>query len=1123
MEHTGFPSDETLAAFLDGRLDPDTRRHVVEHMTTCDECYATVVGGGGIDLMARREAAPVVEHRARRGWRGLAVAAALIVLVGIPVAIYRRNPPVPSFSVQRAELMAAAPQIRHEEGRLFEFSYRERPVHRGGTADEKEKNEDPHHYRLLVAAATIEKRVGPHSDPDTLHANGIARVLLNEPANAAESLERALLLSTNEHSPTAAIQRCNSVELLVDASVAYQARGAKTRDKNDYVLALDAAERAERLAPHRPEVLWNKAVAIQSLGMQLEAQKAWEAYLAADPSSPWSDDARERLRNLQGSLELSRDGLQLNGAIEAEEASYVRALVRRFSFEARTAAEETLLATLDGTSIDRRSRIAAVQLIGQELQRRGEHLISDAVWRLESVQGEDAVALVDAHQSYAAGRRELADGRLENAQERFANAAAKFERAESPFAMLARIGLVSCTFMRNDYLKAGRELESSLVLTKEVAGRYPSVQARVLWLKAVIDDQLGEKLASYQAFSDAARIFRTLEEGPNAAQMEGLLASQLDQAGENCQAIRHYVDALAELGSAPGTKRFQVHFEAVFAALESGHLGWAAAILDDVQRHVSLSSNDRAMTGMLTSLLESKRGAGMDALRTLERASLDAALIVDANVRERVEANLNLSRIAISRNAGVSPPAPLIEAAMQFFERSGSHLASSELLTERGHLRATQNDRDGAQRDFELAIAEIERMEPSVGALPFGTALMVQTRSPFEELMGILLAKGDLENALSCAERESALAISPLYFRDHHAETLFYASVQRNLRRWRGIAGRGVYIIRYYAMKDRTVQFVIDGTSIRASSVPVGRAEITDMVRRFEAVAQTGDVETVRAESRRLSTVLVGPWIMTVPAGANIVFAATGGLAGVPFSALIEPNSGAYLIERHPISVVPSLSLYAEAVEEDVRRNSTGVAFLSAGEVAPSLGLETLRGAVAEVRSGADTYTRAVKVENATRASFLSSTRNAAVVHFAGHAVVDEEAPLSSALVFSDADPETAQLRLSEFRHAELAGIRLLILSACSTRRSAREGMSISDVLLMQGVPSVIAASWDVDDGNTRILMRELHAALRLRSGRAAALRIAQLHCLHSADRSLSRPATWAAFSLVGASAAIDV
>src|SRR5437868_5137423 len=37
-EHSPFPSDETLAAYIDGRLDEETRRQVVEHMADCAEC-----------------------------------------------------------------------------------------------------------------------------------------------------------------------------------------------------------------------------------------------------------------------------------------------------------------------------------------------------------------------------------------------------------------------------------------------------------------------------------------------------------------------------------------------------------------------------------------------------------------------------------------------------------------------------------------------------------------------------------------------------------------------------------------------------------------------------------------------------------------------------------------------------------------------------------------------------------------------------------------------------------------------------------------------------------------------------------------------------------------------------
>src|SRR5258706_16081748 len=83
MEHTGFPSDETLAAFLDGRLDPDTRRRVVEHMTTCDECYSVVMGaGGGIPFaIPTSVAAPTRGSAARRNWLPHTFAAAAIILL----------------------------------------------------------------------------------------------------------------------------------------------------------------------------------------------------------------------------------------------------------------------------------------------------------------------------------------------------------------------------------------------------------------------------------------------------------------------------------------------------------------------------------------------------------------------------------------------------------------------------------------------------------------------------------------------------------------------------------------------------------------------------------------------------------------------------------------------------------------------------------------------------------------------------------------------------------------------------------------------------------------------------------------------------------------------------------
>jgi CHAT domain-containing protein len=53
MEHSGFPSDETLAAFIDGTLEPEERQRVLDHLITCDECRNNVLAAA--DPMAELE------------------------------------------------------------------------------------------------------------------------------------------------------------------------------------------------------------------------------------------------------------------------------------------------------------------------------------------------------------------------------------------------------------------------------------------------------------------------------------------------------------------------------------------------------------------------------------------------------------------------------------------------------------------------------------------------------------------------------------------------------------------------------------------------------------------------------------------------------------------------------------------------------------------------------------------------------------------------------------------------------------------------------------------------------------------------------------------------------------
>src|SRR2546423_11082276 len=78
-EHSPFPTDETLAAYIDGQLDEETRKRVVEHMAECPECFDVVMGG--------REVAGAEEPRGRVvNWprqAAISLAAAAVVAMAV--------------------------------------------------------------------------------------------------------------------------------------------------------------------------------------------------------------------------------------------------------------------------------------------------------------------------------------------------------------------------------------------------------------------------------------------------------------------------------------------------------------------------------------------------------------------------------------------------------------------------------------------------------------------------------------------------------------------------------------------------------------------------------------------------------------------------------------------------------------------------------------------------------------------------------------------------------------------------------------------------------------------------------------------------------------------------------
>src|SRR2546430_5671982 len=153
MEHAGFPSDETLAAFIDGRVDAETRARVIEHIADCAECYSVFIGATEMPAAAVADASNAGPfRRARYAIASAAIAAAAAIGFFITPAGQRLYRPA-----GLAALADAAPAARTFEGRLGGFPYR--AIAPGARGTEADPTRDPAHSRVRDVAAKVQRNV----------------------------------------------------------------------------------------------------------------------------------------------------------------------------------------------------------------------------------------------------------------------------------------------------------------------------------------------------------------------------------------------------------------------------------------------------------------------------------------------------------------------------------------------------------------------------------------------------------------------------------------------------------------------------------------------------------------------------------------------------------------------------------------------------------------------------------------------------------------------------------------------------------------------------------------------------------------------------------------------------
>jgi len=340
-------------------------------------------------------------------------------------------------------------------------------------------------------------------------------------------------------------------------------------------------------------------------------------------------------------------------------------------------------------------------------------------------------------------------------------------------------------------------------------------------------------------------------------------------------------------------------------------------------------------------------------------------------------------------------------------------------------------------------------------------------------------------------------------------------------------------LVEYVVAEKELLAFVVTANApLRVVRIRVALDKLQRDVRELENLIAARS-PAYRGAARKLYDLLLAPIESYVGSGATLAIAPDGVLWTVPFHALVA-RDGRHLIDRHAVFYAHSLSLLQSA---SLLHSGAPSFLLALGNPSvaggasstmrsmfrgPALG--SLADAETEVRQLASMYParkrRAYYNDAATETVFKSEAPRYRVIHIAAHAIVDDRAPMYSAIALAPGNGKSEDGLLEAREVVDLPlDADLAVLSACQTARGkvgSGEGViGLSWAFFAAGCPTTVVSQWSAESAATAKLMVEFHRRLRAGESTAKALRGAQMSVRRIAR--YRHPFYWAPFVAIGA------
>lgn len=934
----------------------------------------------------------------------------------------------------------------------------------------------------------------------------------------------------------AVARKPGDARLLSDLSAAYLVRSQQADDPRDLVRALDAAERARRAQPSLRAALFNFALSAERLHLPRMAQAAWTEYRDQETDPGWKAEASDHLAALARPSAPERWKLALPGleaaALRGDEAAVRRIIeidpqaAREHALEERLGNWGDRLLAGDQTGAARSLRIAAA--VGHSLLAiHGDSTIAAAVEAIERARTPSLSDLARGHRAFRDALRHFQALETKEATLRFTEARDGFRRGGSPIELWAQAGLGRVQGYDSRFEEANATFRS--VLDSTQPSGFPALAGWCHWGIGWLEARQGRTAEVLAPLHAAEAVYERLREAENAATIWSYLGQTFATLGQDGAAWRYGYRALARLADRPDSERRHTLLrDAAIQAVEMGLLHGGLALQEEGILAAKAVQNPMRLAEVYSnrSQIHIALGREQEARRDLRLAFRHARQASLGSPRKKLLADLTFAwGETLRRLASAAALKPLTEA-IEAYQEIGAVPARAYAALSRARLHLALGRDSEAEEDLRMAIGLLENPGLRLSDPDLQISLSDSLQNVYDEWIELLWTRRKSpEEALFAVERARVFSQGGLWAPSGVASgkgSLLLAEDR--------FPGKGL-VIEYALLKDRLLIWCIGPDGLSWFEREVEQQEVEARVGTFlRAIRRNADPEEISKISSDLYELLVPAPVARLQAGETLYLVPDKILHKVPFAALLDPVRQRFLVEDHPLVVVPgALPLLQSQSKPEPRaaKNVERVLFVGNPSFDRDLfpDLDDLLGAEDELAAVRQAFPRADTVSGpeAGKTRFLAELDRYDVLVFAGHSVSNAVQPFRSYLLLAPGkgDPSSGVLFGTELRGRRFERLRTVVLSSCesigprSSRASGLTGMARP--FLEAGVDTVVGSLWKVDDQAAAPFLSPFYIALARGQPAAEALRTAQLQAIRNREDALGSIATWAAFETVDA------